>query len=125
VPSDESVLAEHGQPYISLNRPERRNASALQMTSTHLRAVTFTGNNRSGGTQLVRWADAVPPVPGRRGRLRRRLRKTDGSLDKTDRSTRRIARRGVAHGFGLGEQRWGGGTVLRLTARLQAPADPL
>jgi hypothetical protein len=119
VPSDESVLAEHGQPYISLNRPERRNASALQMTSTHLRAVTFTGNNRSGGTQLVRWADAVPRFPaGGVGCV-------VGSGRRTDRSTRRIARRGVAHGFGLGEQRWGGGTVLRLTARLQAPADPL
>jgi hypothetical protein len=116
VPSDESVLAEHGQPCISLNRPERRNASALQMTLTHLRAVTFTGNNRSGGTQLVRWADAVPSVPGRRGRPRRRPRKIFADRgydhDKCRRQLRargitpRIARRGIAHGSGLGRQRW-------------------
>jgi transposase len=60
--------------------------------------------------------DAVPPIRGQRGRPRRRPRELFADRgydhDKYRRLLRvrgitpRIARRGVAHGSGLGKQRW-------------------
>ena len=58
-----------------------------------LRAATLTGDNCSGDTQLIRWVDEVPPIPGRWGRPRRRLR-------KKNRSTQRRSR------LWTGKQRW-------------------
>ncbi len=67
----------------------------------------------AGGIPLV---DAVPPIRGRRGRPRRRPRElfADRGYDydvyrrqlRVRSITPRIARRGVAHGSGLGRQRW-------------------
>jgi transposase len=79
-------------------------------------AVSLTGGNRNDVTQLIPLVDAVPPIRGRRGRPRRRPRElfADRGYDhdiyrrqlRTRGITPRIARRGVAHGSGLGRQPW-------------------
>ncbi|MGY2085451.1 IS5 family transposase [Blastococcus sp. SYSU DS0539] len=79
-------------------------------------AVTLTGGNRNDITQLIPLLDGVPPVRGRRGRPRRRPREVyaDRGYDHDkywrilrDRGiTPGIARRGIAHGSGLGRTRW-------------------
>src|SRR5215207_9865278 len=79
-------------------------------------AVSITGGNRNDVTQLLPLVDAIPPIRGLRGRPRRRPRQllADRGYDYDiyrrqlrDRGiTPRIARRGVAHGSGLGKQRW-------------------
>jgi hypothetical protein len=66
--------------------------------------------------RVIPLLDAVPPIRGRRGRPRRRPRKlfADRGYDhhKCRRQLRargitpRIARRGIAHGSGLGRHRW-------------------
>ncbi|TWE15193.1 IS4 family transposase [Kitasatospora atroaurantiaca] len=79
-------------------------------------AVTLTGGNRHDVTQLLALLDAVQPIRGLRGRPRRRPRRlyADRGYD-FDRYRRLlwkrgvkplIARRGVAHGSGLGKVRW-------------------
>jgi transposase len=79
-------------------------------------AVTLTGGNRNDITQLIPLLDAVPPIRGRRGRPRQRPRELFADRgydhDKYRRQLRargitpRIARRGIAHGSGLGRHRW-------------------
>jgi Transposase DDE domain len=79
-------------------------------------AVTLTGGNRNDITQLIPLVDAVPPIRGRRGRPRHRPRElfADRGYDHDSYRrqlrqrgiTARIARRGVAHGSGLGKKRW-------------------
>jgi transposase len=78
--------------------------------------VRLTGGNRNDVTQLLPLIDAVPPVRGRRGRPRRRPDTVYADRaydhDKYRRQVRakgitpHIARRGVAHGSGLGVHRW-------------------
>jgi transposase len=78
--------------------------------------VTLTGANRHDITQLLPLLDAVPPIRGRRGRPRRRPREVYGDRGYDSNPHRRrlrergirplIARRGVAHGSGLGKVRW-------------------
>ncbi|MFF1838304.1 IS5 family transposase [Streptomyces sp. NPDC058231] len=79
-------------------------------------AVTLTGGNRHHVTQLLPLLDANPPIRGLRGRPRTRPRRlfTDRGYD-FDKYRRLlwkrgikplIARRGVAHGSGLGKTRW-------------------
>ena len=78
--------------------------------------MSLTGGNRNDLTQLIPLVDAVPPIRGRRGRPRRRPRELLADRgynhDKYRRQLRargitpRIARRGVAHGSGLGKWRW-------------------
>ncbi|MFC9634562.1 IS5 family transposase [Streptomyces mirabilis] len=79
-------------------------------------AVTLTGGNRHDDTQLLPLLDAIPPIRGLRGRPRRRPGRlfADGGYD-FDKYRRllwkrgikpMIARRGVAHGSGLGKVRW-------------------
>jgi hypothetical protein len=75
-------------------------------------AVSLTGGNRNDITQLIPLVDAIPPIRGRRGRPRRRPRElfADRGYDhdvyrrqlRARGITPRIARRGVAHGSGLG-----------------------
>ncbi len=79
-------------------------------------AVTLTGGNRNDVTQLLPLIDAIPPIRGIRGRPRRRPRKLYADRGYDHDSYRRqvrargitpvIARRGVAHGSGLGRLRW-------------------
>jgi transposase len=79
-------------------------------------AVSITGGNRNDITQLLPLIDAIPPIRGRVGRPRRRpgqlLADRGYDYDIYRRQLRargitpRIARRGVAHGSGLGRQRW-------------------
>jgi transposase len=78
--------------------------------------VSLTGGNRNDVTQLLPLIQAIPPVRGRRGRPRRRpktLYADRGYDHDTYRQQVRaagitpiIARRGVAHGSGLGVHRW-------------------
>lgn len=75
-------------------------------------AVTLTGGNRHDVTQLLPLLDAVPSIRGLRGRPRRRPRRLYADrgydFDKYRRLLWKrgikslIARRGVAHGSGLG-----------------------
>ena len=78
--------------------------------------MTLTGGHRNDVTQLIPLLDAIPPIHGRVGRPRRRPKVVYGDRgydhDKYRRLVRargiepRIARRGVAHGSGLGKHRW-------------------
>jgi transposase len=79
-------------------------------------AVTLTGGHRHDVTQLIPLVEAIPPIRGRRGRPLRRpgeLFADRGYDHRTHRRrlrsrgiTPRIARRGAAHGSGLGRHRW-------------------
>jgi transposase len=79
-------------------------------------AVTLTGGNRHDVTQLMPLLDTLPPIRGRRGRPRRKPRDLFADrgydYDKYRRLLRErgirphIARRGIAHGSGLGKIRW-------------------
>ena len=80
--------------------------------------MTLTGGNRNDVTQLVPLLDALHarPVAGKVGRPRRKpdlvLADRGYDHDKYRRILRargiahRIARRGTAHGSGIGRQRW-------------------
>ena len=78
--------------------------------------MTLTGGNRHDVTQLLPLVDAFPTVRGVRGRprLHPRYLYADRGYDfdvyrraLRDRGiTPRIARRGIAHGSGLGRVRW-------------------
>ena len=79
-------------------------------------AAIVPGANRPDVTQWLPWVDAVPAVRGKRGRPRRRPQRlyADRAYDsKAHRKALRarhispvIARRGTAHGSGLGVYRW-------------------
>lgn len=79
-------------------------------------AVILTGGNRNDVTQLLPLLDAIPPIRGLRGRPKRRPSRVfaDRGYDhdkyrrllRERRVTPMIARRGVAHGSGLGKLRW-------------------
>jgi transposase len=79
-------------------------------------AVTLTGGHRHDVTQLIPLVEAIPPICGRRGRSLRRPGElfADRGYDHRKHQhllrsrgiTPRIARRGVAHGSGLGRHRW-------------------
>ncbi|MFE2536670.1 IS5 family transposase [Streptomyces sp. NPDC059371] len=79
-------------------------------------AVILTGGNRNDVTQLMPLLDAIPPVRGRAGRPRRKPqaifadRGYDHDIYRDQVRARRIipaiARRGTAHGSGLGVYRW-------------------
>jgi len=79
-------------------------------------AVSLTGGNRHDVTQLMPLVEAIPPIRGRRGRPRNRPRRlfADRGYDydkyrnllRERGITPMIARRGAAHGSGLGKVRW-------------------
>jgi transposase len=78
--------------------------------------VILTGGHRNDVTQLIPLIDAIPPIRGLAGRPRHRPRYLYADRgydhDKYRRLVRArgitplIARRGVAHGSGLGVMRW-------------------
>ncbi|MHA3946252.1 IS5 family transposase [Cellulomonas bogoriensis] len=78
--------------------------------------VTLTGGNRHDVTQLLPLVDTLPRIRGLVGRPRQKPRHLYADrgydFDKYRRELRRrgitshIARRGVAHGSGLGKKRW-------------------
>ncbi len=88
------------------------------MTPPESLAVALTGGNRHDVTQLMPLLDALHarPVVGKSGRPRQKpdvvLADRGYDFDKYRRLLRArnikpvIARRGVAHGSGLGRQRW-------------------
>ena len=79
-------------------------------------AWRVTGGNRHDVTQLIPLVDAVPPVPGRVGRPRRRPERLTADRGYDYPAYRRqlrergitpeIARRQTEHGSGLGRVRW-------------------
>jgi transposase len=81
-------------------------------------AISLTGGNRNDVTQLLPLLDTLHarPVAGKVGRPRRKPDRVLGDRGYDHDSYRRllwargikpiIARRGVAHGSGLGNQRW-------------------
>jgi transposase len=79
-------------------------------------AARTTGANRHDVTQLDGLVDDVPPVKGKAGRPRRRPAELYGDRAYDSQPHRdslralgvapRLARRGVAHGSGLGKVRW-------------------
>ena len=78
--------------------------------------MSLTGGNRNDVTQLMPLIEAVPPVRGRVGRPRRRPGRLLADRGYDHDKYRRlvwakgikplIARRGIAHGSGLGVHRW-------------------
>ncbi|GLW73736.1 hypothetical protein Kpho02_60340 [Kitasatospora phosalacinea] len=96
-------------------RPGSKHHLIVDRNGTPL-AVTLTGGNRHDVTQLLPLLDAIPRIRGLRGRPRHRPRRLFADrgydYDKYRRILRhrgitpRIARRGVAHGSGLGKTRW-------------------
>ncbi|WP_405623765.1 IS5 family transposase [Streptomyces sp. NBC_00076] len=104
-----------GPSPVARARPGSRHHLIVDWHGTPL-AVTLTGGNRHDVTQLLPLLDAVPPIRGLRGRPRRKPRHlyADRGYD-FDKYRRllwkrgikpRIARRGVAHGSGVGKVRW-------------------
>jgi transposase len=98
------------------SRPPRLQAPPDRRRPRPPLAVPLTGGNRYDITQLLPLLDAIPPIRGTRGRPRRKPRELYADrgydFDKYRRLLRergiavRIARRGVAHGSGLGKIRW-------------------
>ncbi|MFF4450009.1 IS5 family transposase [Streptomyces sp. NPDC001502] len=96
-------------------RPGSKHHLTVDRHGTPL-AITLTGGNRHDVTQLLPLLAAIPPIRGLRGRPRTRPRGLFADrgydYDKYRRPLRRrgikplIARRGVAHGSGLGKTRW-------------------
>ncbi|WP_111557141.1 IS5 family transposase [Kitasatospora sp. SolWspMP-SS2h] len=116
--------ADTGPPPVDRGRPGSKHHLIVDRHGTPL-AVTLTGGNRHDVTQLLPLLDAIPPIRGLRGRPRRRPRRlfADRGYDHDEYRrflrrrgiTPKIARRGVAHGSGLGKTRW---VVERTFARL-------
>jgi transposase len=79
-------------------------------------AITLTGANAHDITQLLPLVDGIRPVPGKRGRPRRRPKRVQGdrgydSQPHRDQLRQRgiqpvLARRNTEHGSGLGVYRW-------------------
>ncbi|MBO1286096.1 IS5 family transposase [Streptomyces sampsonii] len=104
-----------GPSPVDRDRPGSKRHVIVDRHETLL-AVTLTGGNRHDVTQLLPLLDAVPPIRGLRGRPRRKPRRLYADrgydFDKYRRLLWKrgvkpvIARRGVAHGSGLGKVRW-------------------
>ncbi|MGX1955895.1 IS5 family transposase [Streptomyces anulatus] len=104
-----------GPSPVDRGRPGSKHHLIVDRLGTPL-AVTLTGGNRHYVTQLLPLLEAVPPIRGLRGRPRRRPRRLYADrgydFDKYRRLLWKlgikpvIARRGVAHGSGLGKVRW-------------------
>jgi len=79
-------------------------------------AITLTGANAHDVTQLLPLVDGIRPVPGKRGRPRRRPQRVQGDRGYDSQPHREklrqrgiqpvLARRNTEHGSGLGVFRW-------------------
>ncbi|WP_372481341.1 IS5 family transposase [Streptomyces flavotricini] len=104
-----------GPSPVDRARPGSKHHVIVDRWGTPL-AVTLTGGNRHDVTQLLPLLDAIQPIRGLRGRPRRRPRRLYADrgydFDKYRRLLWKrgiksmIARRGAAHGSGLGTVRW-------------------
>ena len=104
-----------GPSPVDRGRPGSKHHVITDACGTPLR-VSLTGGNRHDVTQLVPLVEAIPSVRGQPGRPRRRpgVVYADQAYDhdkhravlRMHRITRVIARRGHAHGSGIGTLRW-------------------
>ncbi|MFF4693581.1 IS5 family transposase [Streptomyces sp. NPDC001307] len=104
-----------GPSPVDRARPGSKHHLSVDRHGTPL-AVTLTGGNRHDVTQLFPLLEAVPPIRGLRGRPRHKPRRVYADrgydFDKYRRLLWKrgvkplIARRGAAHGSGLGKVRW-------------------
>ncbi|MEV6536913.1 IS5 family transposase [Streptomyces sp. NPDC048448] len=104
-----------GPSPVDRGRPGSKHHLIVDRHGTPL-AVSLTGGNRHDVTQLMPLLDAIPRIPGLRGRPRHRPRRLFADrgydFDKYRRLLRsrgitpKIARRGAPHGSGLGKTRW-------------------
>ncbi|MFD4481520.1 IS5 family transposase [Streptomyces sp. NPDC058471] len=104
-----------GPSPVDQGRPGSKHHVLTDANGVPLR-VSLTGGHRHDVTQLLPLVDAVPHIRGRRGRPRRLPRTLYGDrgydFDVYRRRLRernitpKIARRGQAHGSGLGRVRW-------------------
>ncbi|MET9912542.1 IS5 family transposase [Streptomyces sp. NPDC006476] len=104
-----------GPSPVDRARPGSKHHLIVDRHGTPL-AVTLTGGNRHDVTQLLPLLDAIPSIRGLRGGPRRKPRRLYADraydFDKYRRLLWKrgikpaIARRGVAHGSGLGKVRW-------------------
>jgi len=79
-------------------------------------ATAVTAANQHDVTQLLPLVDAIPPIPGKQGRPRRRPERIQGDRAYDSEPHRRelrrrkirplLARRNTEHGSGLGTKRW-------------------
>lgn len=103
-------------PHLSTAaRPGAKHHVIVDRHGTPL-AVSLTGGNRHDVTQLIPLLDAIPRIRGLRGRPRNRPKRLFADRGYDYDKYRRllwkrgikplIARRGVAHGSGLGRTRW-------------------
>ena len=96
-------------------KPGSKHHVLTEANGTPLSAI-LTGANRHDVTQLLPLVDGVPPVRGPRGRPRRRPQRLYADRAYDSRQHRQelrarhiapaLARRGAAHGSGLGVYRW-------------------
>ncbi|MFE9927122.1 IS5 family transposase [Streptomyces sp. NPDC005774] len=107
--------AHTGPSPVDRARPGSKHHLITDRNGTPL-AVSLTGGNRHDVTQLMPLLDAIPHIRGTRGRPRHRPKRLFADrgydYDKYRRLLRargitpKIARKGTAHGSGLGKTRW-------------------
>ncbi|MGI5254081.1 IS5 family transposase [Actinacidiphila glaucinigra] len=104
-----------GPSPVDRARPGSKHHLIVDRRGTPL-AVSATGGNRHDVTQLIPLLDAIPRIRGLRGRPRSKPKRLFADRGYDYDKYRRllwqrgikplIARRGVAHGSGLGKTRW-------------------
>lgn len=124
--------AHSGPSPVGRARPGSKHHLIADMHGAPL-AISLTNGNRHDVTQLMPLLDAIPRIRGAHGRPRHRPRQlfADRGYDKYRRLLRargitpEIARKGTAHGSGLGKNRWGRRPDLRLAPPAQATQNAL
>ncbi len=115
-----SVRAVGGGAHTGPNPTDRGKPGSKHHVITDAQGVPLaagvTGAHRHDVTQLLPLVDRIPPVAGRVGRPRRRPDRVQGDRAYDSQAHRRalrkrgigsvLARRGQAHGSGLGVYRW-------------------
>src|SRR5690606_21633749 len=104
-----------GPSPVDRGRPGSKHHLIVDTNGTPLQ-VSLTGGNRHDVTELLPLVDSLPAIRGTVGRTRRKPRRlyADRGYDydvyrrqlRARGITPKIARRGTAHGSGLGTRRW-------------------